>query len=79
MSKINIIIEYFRNLREEGVPTINTGTPNGSPGFSSNADSSGPNAGIDSPLGKLDGRSKVMRRMSKYYRELYNKTKRKNK
>jgi hypothetical protein len=64
MSKIDKVIEYFRNLREEGAPTMNTGTPNGSAGFSADADSSGPNAGFDSVMGfrrrkngKIDGRS----------------------
>jgi hypothetical protein len=64
MNKIDKVIEYFRNLREEGSPTMNTGTPNGSAGFSANADASGPNAGFDSVIGfrrrrngKIDGRS----------------------
>ena len=65
MNKIDKVIEYFRNLREEnGAPTMNTGTPNGSIGFSGDADSSGPNAGFDSVMGfkrrkngKIDGRS----------------------
>ena len=64
MNKIDKVIEYFRNLREEGSPTMNTGTPNGSAGFSTNADASGPNAGFDSVIGfrrrrngKIDGRS----------------------
>ena len=69
MNKIDKVIEYFRNLREEnGTPTMNTGTPNGSAGFSANADASGPNAGNTYRLpgintfrrrgnGKIDGRS----------------------
>jgi hypothetical protein len=64
MSKIDRVIEYFRNLREEGASTMNTGTPNGSAGFSANADASGPNAGFDPVVGfrrrrngKIDGRS----------------------
>jgi hypothetical protein len=64
MSKIDKVIQHFRNLREEGAPTMNTGTPNGSPGFSADADSSGPNAGFDPVMGfrrrkngKIDGRS----------------------
>lgn len=64
MSKIDRVIEYFRNLREESAPTMNTGTSNGSAGFSSSADSSGPNAGFDPVIGfkrrkngKIDGRS----------------------
>ena len=65
MSKIDKVIEYFRNLREESAsPTMNTGTPNSSAGFSSNADPSGPNAGFNPVIGfkrrkngKIDGRS----------------------
>jgi hypothetical protein len=64
MNKIDRVIEYFRNLREEGSPTMNTGTPNGSTGFGGDADSSGPNAGFDPVMGfkrrkngKIDGRS----------------------
>lgn len=82
MNKVDKVINYFRNLREEGVPTMNTSTPNGSAGGSASADAAGPFAGTDLPLGKLDGRSRMLRRLSKYYRELYNKTgikKRKNK
>jgi hypothetical protein len=64
MDKTDIIVRHFRNLREEGGPSMNTGTPNGSAGFSAYADSRGPNAGTSNPLpffkkknGKLDGRS----------------------
>jgi hypothetical protein len=65
MSKIDKVIEYFRNLREEsGAPTMNTGTANSSAGFSSEADSYGPNAGFNPVIGfkrrkngKIDGRS----------------------
>jgi hypothetical protein len=69
MSKIDKVIEYFRNLRENAPvmtssPTMNTSTPNGSPGGSSSADSSGPFAGLDHVMsfrrrknGKVDGRS----------------------
>lgn len=80
MNKTDIIIKYFRNLREDvgpSMPSMNTGTQNGAPGFSSYAKE--PNTGIDPPLGRIDGRSRVMKRLSKYYRELYNKTKKKNK
>lgn len=80
MKKIDKVIQYFRNLKEDAPvmtssPTMNTSTPNGSAGGSSLADPSGPFAGKDMSLGKIDGRSKMMKRLSKYYRELYNKTK----
>jgi hypothetical protein len=58
MSKTDKIIEYFRNLREESVPTMNTSTPNGSAGFSANADASGPNAGNTFPFMKFMRRRK---------------------
>lgn len=77
MNKVDKVINYFRNLHEDGVPTMNTSTPSGAPGGSAAADASGPFAGTDAPLGKLDGRSRVLRRLSNYYRELYNKTKKK--
>lgn len=79
MNKVDKVINYFRNLREDGLPTMNTSTPNGSAGGSSSADASGPFPGIDLPLGKIDGRSRMLKRLSKYYRELYNKTKKKKK
>tara|TARA_R110000868_G_scaffold145464_4_gene365673 strand:+ start:543 stop:773 length:231 start_codon:yes stop_codon:yes gene_type:complete len=72
--KVDKIIEYFRNLREDA-PTMNTGTPNGSAGFSASADSSGPVAGNTYPLS--DGRKKMMRRLSPFYRKLFNKTQKK--
>ena len=53
MNKIDKVIEYFRNLHEEGLPTMNTSTSNGSAGFSANADASGPNAGNTFPFMKF--------------------------
>lgn len=38
-------------LKEEGAPTMNTGTANGAAGFSAGADENGPTAGLDAPLG----------------------------
>lgn len=59
MSKIDKVIEYFRNLREEG-PTMSSG--NG--GFSGSSSPTGPTAGFDPVMsfrrrknGKVDGRS----------------------
>lgn len=65
MDKVDKVIKYFRSLREEnGAPTMNTGTPNGSAGFGPDADASGPNAGFGLVMsfrkrknGKIDGRS----------------------
>lgn len=58
MNKIDKIIEYFKNIHEEGSPTMNTSTPNGSAGFSANADASGPNAGNTHPFFKFMRRRK---------------------
>lgn len=77
MNKIDKIIEHFRNLREDGgVPTMNTGTSNGSPGFSAYANSKGPVAGLTPPL---DGRTKILKRLPPLYRFIFNKTNKKNK
>ena len=46
MNKIDKVIEYFRNLREEG-PTMSSG----SGGFSGSSDAKGPVAGFDPILG----------------------------
>ena len=60
--KLDKLIEI---IREE---MMTTGSTAGKPGFSSNADASGPTAGFD-PLMKLDGRSKLMRRLPQPYRK----------
>jgi len=60
--KLDKLIEM---IREE---MMTTGSTAGKPGFSSNADSSGPTAGFD-PTMKLDGRSKLMRRLPPPYRK----------
>ena len=43
-TKLDRIINF---IREEGAPTMNTGSTAGKPGFSSKADASGPTAGFD--------------------------------
>ena len=59
MPKIDKVIEYFRNLREEA-PTMSSGDG----GFSGSSEPSGPTAGFDPVMGfrrrqngKIDGRS----------------------
>jgi hypothetical protein len=59
MSKIDRVIQYFRNLKEEA-PTMSSG--NG--GFGGSSSSQGPTAGFDPVIGfrkrrggKIDGRS----------------------
>ena len=51
MDKVDRLINYIRNIREDVSPTMNTSTPNGNPGFSASADSQGPNSGFDSVVG----------------------------
>lgn len=54
-------ISIIRNLTEEGM-VVGTG------GFTGSADPKGPVAGFD-PVMKLDGRSKLMRRLPPQYRK----------
>lgn len=54
-------INIIRNLMEEGM-VVGTG------GFTGSADPKGPVAGFD-PIMKLDGRSKLMRRLPPQYRK----------
>jgi hypothetical protein len=85
MNKIDKVINYFRRLNESAPvmtssPTMSTSTPNGSPGFSSSADSSGPNAGFDGVLkfmrrkknSKIDYRS-IPKDYKKWVKDLENK------
>lgn len=56
MSKIDKVIEYFRNLREDAAaaPTMNTGSVVGGPaGFSADSNASGPVAGFSGVLGLM--------------------------
>lgn len=66
--KIDKIIQIIRDLKEEGMVV-------GSGGFTGSADPKGPVAGYD-PVMKLDGRSKVMRRLPSEYRKSLSKGKR---
>ena len=54
-------ISIIRNLMEEGMV-------GGTGGFTGSADPKGPVAGFD-PVMKLDGRSKIMRRLPPQYRK----------
>ena len=54
-------ISIIRNLMEEGM-VVGTG------GFAGSADPKGPVAGFD-PVMKLDGRSKLMRKLPPQYRK----------
>lgn len=76
MDKVDKIINYFRNLHEDGIPTMNTASVPGAAGFSAYSNSKGPTAGTTPRLGKkkYDGRSKLMRRLPPGYRKVFNKT-----
>jgi hypothetical protein len=72
-NKIDKVIEAFRNYKnimEEGMPTMNTSSTEGKPGFSGMADANGPTAGFDPILGgkKRDG-TIDFRRIKKIYRK----------
>ena len=71
--KIDRVIEAFRNyinLKEEGAPTMSTGSAVGKPGFSGAADAKGPTAGFDPILGKRKKNGTVdFRRIPPSYRK----------
>ena len=72
---INKIIAIVRTLNEDGAvaagPTMSTASTSGKAGFGGSAQGfdPGPTAGIDLPVGKLDGRSKIARRLPPPYRK----------
>lgn len=76
---IDKIIKIVRDLKEEGVPTMNTASTAGKAGFGGSAQGfdPGPTAGYDKPI--PDGRSKIMRRLSSFYRKNLLSQKRKRK
>jgi hypothetical protein len=74
MNKIDKLISVVRALKEEGAPTMSTGSTAGKAGFGGSAQGfdPGPTAGYDKPL---DGRSKMMRRLPPAYRKNLQKRK----
>lgn len=72
--RLEKIIEMVRYLKEDGMgggavaagPTMSTGSTAGKAGFGGSAQGfdRGPNAGVDLPLGKIDRRTKLMKRLS---------------
>jgi len=72
---INKIIAIVRTLNEDGAissgPTMNTASTTGKAGFGGSAQgfNPGPTAGIDLPVGKFDGRSKIARRLPPPYKK----------
>lgn len=73
MDKLNKLISIIRLLREEngGGPTMSTASTAGKAGFGGSAQGfdPGPTAGKDLPIGKLDGRSKIARRLPPPYKK----------
>lgn len=71
--KLEKIISIIKNLKEDAAvssgPTMSTGSTSGKAGFGGSAQGfdKGPTAGIDLPLGKLDGRTKLMKRLPPAY------------
>jgi hypothetical protein len=77
MDKVDKLIAVVRQLREE-MGGMTTGSSGPVAGFSAAAPA--PTAGTDLPLGKLDGRSRTMRRLPDPYRKaLINDNKKKTK
>lgn len=76
---IDKIISIIRSLKEDGSPTMSTGSTAGSAGFGGSAQGfdPGPTAGYDMPL---DGRSRMLKRLPPLYRKgLTKRKKNKNK
>ncbi len=69
MDKVDKIIAIVHQLREEMGGGMTTGSSGPVAGFSAAANPAGPSAGTDFPLGKLDGRSRLMRRLPEPYRK----------
>jgi len=73
MDKINKLISIIRLLKEEngGGPTMSTASTVGKAGFGGSAQGfdPGPTVGKDLLLGKLDGRSKIARRLPPPYKK----------
>lgn len=71
--RLEKIINLIRYIKEEGVvsaaPTMSTASSAGKAGFGGSAQGfdKGPTAGYDKLLGKLDGRSKIMKRLPPAY------------
>ena len=73
---IDKIISIIRSLKEDGSPTMSTGSTAGSAGFGGSAQGfdTGPTAGYDMPL---DGRSRMLKRLPPLYRKGLRKRKKK--
>ena len=65
--RLERICEMVRSLKEEGGPTMSVGAG----GYTGAANASGPVAGYDPVLGKVDRRNKKQRNYPKAYVQMY--------
>ena len=65
--RLERICEMVRSLKEEGGPTMSVGAG----GYTGSADATGPVAGYDPVLGKVDRRNKKQRNYPKEYVQMY--------
>ena len=65
--RINRIRQMFKSLREEAGPTMSVGDG----GYTGKANASGPVAGYDPVIGKIDRRTKKQRNYPKQYVQMY--------
>ena len=65
--RLERICEMVRSLKEEGGPTMAVGDG----GYTGKADATGPTAGYDPVLGKVDRRNKKQRNYPKHYVQMY--------
>ena len=65
--RINRIRQMFKSLREEAGPTMSVGDG----GYTGKANASGPVAGYDPVIGKIDRRTKKQKNYPKLYVQMY--------
>ena len=65
--KIDKICQMVKSLREEAGPTMSVGAG----GYTGAANASGPAAGYDPVLGKVDRRNKKQKNYPKHYVQMY--------
>ena len=65
--RLDKICQMVRSLREEAGPTMSVGAN----GYTGAADATGPAAGYDPVLGKIDRRNKKQKNSPKHYVQMY--------
>ena len=65
--RLDKICQMVRSLKEEAGPTMSVGAN----GYTGAADATGPAAGYDPVLGKIDRRNKGQRNYPKHYVQMY--------